>query len=98
MIWPGRLGGASPVRPSGLPFPMLAPFAFRAKGQWTDGFRQHGIFEIFETWGMDTASPSASIRRIATARPDCPLGEVRRFPVVFLRESAELIAWPGFLQ
>lgn len=65
---------------------MLKPFKFRQYGKWTGGFQQHGIFEIIGKKGDHRFpdSPQCTIRRIATCRPDCELGETHTFPEDYL--------------
>ncbi len=80
-----------------LPFPMLKPFAFRSKGKWSDGFDQHGVFEIVEVHDMDSDRPWALIRRVATARADCPIDETHKFWLSYLAEFVERVEWSTFL-
>ena len=52
---------------------MLKPFKFKKPGScWSDGFRQHGIFEIISKEASTTEDPICTVRRIGTMRPDCP--------------------------
>lgn len=59
---------------------MLKPMRFKNPGaHWSDGFRQHGIFEVMAKRRGEDGKWRCTIRRIATFRPDCPLGEEHEF-------------------
>ena len=67
---------------------MLKPFKFVRHGKWSDGFEQHGIFEIIGKRGRVERpdDPQCDIRRIATCRFNCPLDERKTFPESYLTE------------
>jgi len=80
-----------------LPFPVLKPFAFRVKGYRNDGMDRHGIWEIVGCDGTGGDQERLKIRRIATARTDCPLDEVWEVLAQSVREDAERVDWASFL-
>lgn len=80
-----------------LPIPVMKPFAFHAKGYRSDGLDRHGIWEIVGCDGMGGDDEKLKIRRIATARTDCPLDEVWEVDVAVVREDAQQVDWSSFL-
>lgn len=84
-----------PVPP--LPIPVHRPFAFRVKGFRSDGMDRHGVWEIVGCDGLGTDREILKIRRIATAREDCPLGQVFEVRSGVIRENAERVSWDTFL-
>jgi hypothetical protein len=80
-----------------LPIPVMKPFAFRVKGYRSDGMDRHGVWEIIGCDGMGGEDEKLKIRRIATARTDCPLNEVWEVWSVCVRDEAERVEWSTFL-
>lgn len=80
-----------------LPIPVMKPFAFRVKGYRNDGMDRHGIWEIVGCDGMGGDQERLKIRRIATARTDCPLDEVWDVSLQSVQEDAERVDWASFL-
>ena len=80
-----------------LPIPVLRPFAFRVKGFRSDGMDRHGVWEIIGCDGAGTDHEVLKIRRIATARHDCPLGEIFEVQSGVIREDAQRVNWDTFL-
>jgi hypothetical protein len=80
-----------------LPIPVMKPFAFRVKGYRSDGMDRHGVWEIIGCDGMGGENEKLKIRRIATARTDCPLNEVWEVWSVCVRDEAERVDWATFL-
>lgn len=82
---------------SPLPIPVHTPFAFKVKGYRSDGMDRHGVWEIVGCEGMGGDNEKLKIRRVATARADCPLGEVWEVRLSIVREDAERVTWDTFL-
>ena len=82
---------------SPLPIPVLKPFAFRVKGYRSDGMDRHGVWEIVGCDGMGGDRERLKIRRIATARTDCPLNEIWEVSLQSVKEEAERVEWSTFL-
>lgn len=82
---------------SPLPIPVLRPFAFRVKGFRSDGMDRHGVWMIIGCDGLGTDQEVLKIRRIATARDDCPLGQVFEVRAGTIRDDAERVTWDTFL-
>jgi len=73
---------------SSIGIQLLHPFCFTNPGKWSDGFNEHGIFEIV---GLDELSgrvPKATIRRIASFKADCMIGEVAKTPTHRIKSRA----------
>lgn len=68
--------------------PMLKPFCFTNPGKWSDGFNEHGIFEIVGLDELTGRVPKATIRRIASFKADCPIGEVVKVPTHRIKSRA----------
>ena len=82
---------------SQLPIPVMKPFAFRVKGYRSDGMDRHGVWEIIGCDAIGGDNERLKVRRIATARLDCPLGEVWDVSSQSVREDAERVEWSTFL-
>lgn len=82
---------------SQLPIPVMKPFAFRVKGYRNDGMDRHGVWEIIGCDGIGGDNERLKVRRIATARQDCPLGEVWDVSAQSVRDDAERVEWSTFL-
>lgn len=74
-----------------LPVPMLTPFVFINPGKWSDGFNEHGIFEIMQIDGN-----KLTIRRVATARADCAINETRVLWRTMLDDQVKRVGWESF--
>jgi len=89
-------GPTVPTQPP-LPIPLLKPFAFLDNSStWADGFSQHGIFELVGVNGIGTPKASCIVRRIATARVDCPLNETRKFWLDGFGKRIKRVDWSSF--
>ena len=90
---------SAPVHPNvmPLPVPVLTPFAFIRKGQRSDGFDRHGVWEIVAADGLGTENERVTIQRIATARKACPLDEEWTFYLGQLTGEIEQVEWTTFL-
>ena len=80
-----------------LPIPVHRPFVFRVKGFRSDGMDRHGVWEIIGCDGLGTDREFLKIRRIATARQDCPLGQVFEVRSSVIKEDAQRVTWDTFL-
>ena len=68
------------------------PFRWKdPNATWSSGFCQHGIFEIIGKEGDPKfpESPKCTIRRIATCRKDCEIGEIATYHESILQEYTE---------
>ncbi len=67
---------------------MLKPMRFkRSDAHWSDGFRQHGIFEVISKRRGEDGQWRNTIRRIATFRNDCELSEEYEMPEAYLNQA-----------
>jgi len=77
--------------------PMMHPFAFRSKLLRSDGFNRHGVWEITSREDIGTIRERLTIRRIATARSDCPLNQVFKVWLSSVVEDMQSVGWGTFL-
>lgn len=77
--------------------PMMHPFAFRSKHLRSDGFNQHGVWEIVGREEIGTDRERLTIRRIATAKADCPLDEVFKVWLLSVADDMQAVTWETFL-
>jgi hypothetical protein len=78
-----------------LPIPMLKPFVFIQKGM-RDTFNFNGIFEIIAVQNLGKKNAKCTVRRIATARLDCPLNELESFWLDGFEERIKRVDWSSF--
>lgn len=77
--------------------PMMHPFAFRSKLLRSDGFNRHGVWEIIAREDIGTRRERLTIRRIATARSDCPLNQVAKVWLSSVEDDMQSVTWETFL-
>lgn len=73
---------------SHIGIPLLQPFCFTNPGKWSDGFNEHGIFEIVGLDELTGRAPKATVRRIASFKIDCVIGEVVKIPTHRIKSRA----------